>query len=94
MVKWGDDANAKSYKIIGVIKDMLMQSPYEPVKQTIYFLDYENVNWIVLKLNPIKALLNPFRKSKRFLKNIFLRRPSITNSPIANSPRSSLLKNV
>jgi putative ABC transport system permease protein len=52
MVKWG---RQRSYKIVGVIKDMLMQSPYEPVKQTVYFLDYNNVNWIVLKLNPNKS---------------------------------------
>jgi len=32
-----------------------MQSPYEPVKQTVYFLDYNNVNWIVLKLNRNKS---------------------------------------
>ena len=48
IIKW----DGKNYIVIGVIKDMLMQSPYEPVKQTIYFLDYNNVNWIVLKLNP------------------------------------------
>ena len=29
------------WKIIGVIKDMVMESPYEPVKQTIVFLDYK-----------------------------------------------------
>src|SRR5690606_7927538 len=45
VVKW----HRRSYTIIGVIKDMLMQSPYEPVKQTVYMLDYNNVNWIVLK---------------------------------------------
>jgi len=52
MVKWG---RTRTYKIVGVIKDMLMQSPYEPVKQTVYFLDYNNVNWIVLKLNRNKS---------------------------------------
>jgi putative ABC transport system permease protein len=48
---WGDDKN-KSFTIIGVIKDMLMQSPYKPVKQSFYFLNYKDVNWINLKLNP------------------------------------------
>jgi ABC-type antimicrobial peptide transport system permease subunit len=51
LVQW----NGKNYKVIGVIKDMLMSSPYEPVKQTFYFLDYENLNWMVLKLNPNKS---------------------------------------
>ena len=31
----------ESWNIIGVIKDMVMQSPYEPVKQTFYFLDFK-----------------------------------------------------
>jgi putative ABC transport system permease protein len=51
---WGDDKN-KSFTIIGVIKDMLMQSPYKPVKQSFYFLNYKDVNWINLKLNPNKS---------------------------------------
>jgi putative ABC transport system permease protein len=34
---------------------MLMESPYEAVRQTFYFLDYNNVNWIILKLNPQKS---------------------------------------
>lgn len=41
--------------IIGVIKDMVMESPYDPVKQTVYHINYENVNWINLKLNPAKS---------------------------------------
>jgi putative ABC transport system permease protein len=30
----------KSWRIIGVVKDIIMESPYEPVKQTFFFLDY------------------------------------------------------
>jgi putative ABC transport system permease protein len=55
MVKRGKDTNAKYYKVIGVIKDMLMQSPYDAIRQTIYFMDYDNVNWIILKLNRYKS---------------------------------------
>ncbi|HSZ84736.1 MAG TPA: FtsX-like permease family protein, partial [Puia sp.] len=55
IVKWGTDATAKNYKVIGVIKDMLMESPYDAIRQTIYFMDYDNVNWIILKLNPNKS---------------------------------------
>jgi ABC-type antimicrobial peptide transport system permease subunit len=42
----------QKFHVIGVVKDMLMQSPYEPVKQAVYVLNYENVGWINLKLNP------------------------------------------
>jgi len=47
--------NKKNYIIIGVVKDMVMNSPYEQVKQTMYVLDYSNVNWMVLKLNPNRS---------------------------------------
>ena len=42
----------RSYRIIGVIKDMVMSSPYEPVKQTFYYLSNFPSNFINLKLNP------------------------------------------
>ena len=32
-----------------------MQSPYEPVKHTVYLLNYNYGNWIHLKLNPHKS---------------------------------------
>jgi putative ABC transport system permease protein len=55
MIKWGSDAHSKSFKVIGVINDMVMQSPYEPVKQTIYLLNKQSENWIILKMNPNKS---------------------------------------
>ena len=44
----------ESWNIIGVIKDMVMESPYEPVKQMFYFLDfkYEAASRINIKLKP------------------------------------------
>jgi ABC-type antimicrobial peptide transport system permease subunit len=57
----------RDYTIIGVIEDMLMESPFKAVKQTVYFLDYENVNWIDLKLNPIKS----FTESTAQIEEVF-----------------------
>ncbi len=52
----GEGDHARKYHVVGVTKDMLMQSPYEAVKQTLYFLDfYGNVNWMIMKLNPNKS---------------------------------------
>ena len=48
IVKW----NNKPYRILGVIKDMVMGSPYEPVYQTVFILDYDWANVINIKLNP------------------------------------------
>jgi ABC-type antimicrobial peptide transport system permease subunit len=50
-LKWND----RKYHVIGVVKDMIMQSPYEPVKQTVYVLHDKNLNWIDVKLNPNKS---------------------------------------
>jgi putative ABC transport system permease protein len=42
----------KKYHVIGVIKDMVMTSPYEPVKQTIFrLIPYQGL-WINIRLNP------------------------------------------
>ena len=45
----------RRYTIVGVVKDILMESPYENVSPAIYFMDYENVNWVLLRLNPNKS---------------------------------------
>jgi ABC-type antimicrobial peptide transport system permease subunit len=51
IVKW----NNKPYRILGVIKDMVMGSPYEPVHQTVFILDYDWANVINIKLNPAQS---------------------------------------
>jgi putative ABC transport system permease protein len=42
----------KSYRIIGVVRDMVMESPYEPAKQTLYFLDSAIGGILNVRLNP------------------------------------------
>jgi putative ABC transport system permease protein len=41
----------KHYQIIGVIKDMVMDSPYEPIIPTMFRLE-KDLSWINLKINP------------------------------------------
>lgn len=42
--------------IVGVVDDIITQSPYEPVKQAIYAFDqYDNANFYNLRLNPNKS---------------------------------------
>jgi predicted permease len=43
-----------NFKIIGVIRDMVMQSPYAPVKPTIFRLG-ANPNWIYVRIDPNAA---------------------------------------
>ena len=47
-IKWG----SRDFKIIGVIRDILTESPFDPVRPTIYTIDPRDMsNWILLKLN-------------------------------------------
>ncbi|WP_428654548.1 ABC transporter permease [Runella sp.] len=41
----------KPFKIVGVVKDMVMESPFEQVKPTV-FLMAGNPNWLNIKINP------------------------------------------
>jgi putative ABC transport system permease protein len=51
-VRWKDGTfNDNSYHVVGVIKDMVMQSPFEPVKQTIYFMTYAP-NFLYIRIAP------------------------------------------
>lgn len=50
------DWNDRHYTVVGVIKDMLMESPYEPVRQAIYLITDENFSFIHAKLNPAKPV--------------------------------------
>lgn len=47
-IQWND----KPYTIIGVVKDMLIESPYEPIKASLWHLSTEVENVITLKMNP------------------------------------------
>ncbi len=45
-------ADGKPYKIIGVIKDMVMDSPYKPAFRTLFMLDYQWANMLMVRLAP------------------------------------------
>lgn len=47
-IKWND----KDRLVIGVIKDMVMESPYTPIKPTVFFLDYGWTNVITIRIKP------------------------------------------
>ncbi|HTR31820.1 MAG TPA: ABC transporter permease [Puia sp.] len=51
VIRRGYGAYARSYTVVGVAADMVMESPYDNVRPTIYFMDYENVNWMLFRLN-------------------------------------------
>lgn len=51
---WQNKNTPVAYKIIGVIEDMVMSSPYEPIEPTLFFVKPLNggVNWMNIKAKP------------------------------------------
>ncbi|APZ45128.1 ABC transporter permease [Polaribacter reichenbachii] len=59
-------------KIIGVIDDMIMQSPYSPVKQSIYAFDInDGAAYFNLRLNPNKSIADNLAIIKKTFKANF-----------------------
>ncbi|HVS95513.1 MAG TPA: FtsX-like permease family protein, partial [Puia sp.] len=50
-IKWNDSPRV----VIGVVRDLVMESPYQPIKPTIFFVDYGWTNVITVRLNPSLA---------------------------------------
>jgi len=53
--------NKKKYTVVGVIKDMIMESPYNPVKPTVFFNDLNETNRITISIKngvPLQDALN------------------------------------
>ncbi|MFS4494265.1 ABC transporter permease [Maribacter sp. 2308TA10-17] len=59
-------------KIIGVVQDMITQSPYEPVKQGVYVYDrFNNSSYYNLRLNPEKSSSENIAVVERVFKEHF-----------------------
>jgi ABC-type antimicrobial peptide transport system permease subunit len=57
-IKWEN----KPYTIIGVVKDMLAESPYEPVRASLYHISADQGNVITLRINPALAASDALAK--------------------------------
>lgn len=59
-------------KIVGVIEDMVVQSPYQPVKQALYVFDkYGNESYYNLRLNPNKSASENIKTIEKVFKQHF-----------------------
>jgi ABC-type antimicrobial peptide transport system permease subunit len=71
MIKWTDNyvhVNG-DFRILGVVKDMVMNSPFEKVKQTIFRIA-SPANWITIKINPNASLSNALPKIEAVFKKL------------------------
>ncbi|MCL6216989.1 ABC transporter permease [Zunongwangia pacifica] len=68
--KKGEDYT--EFKIIGVVKDVIAQSPYRPVKQAIYTFDkYQSASYWDLRLNPKQSMQKNLEIIEEVYKNHF-----------------------
>jgi putative ABC transport system permease protein len=53
-IRWQNGWRSKftSFTVIGVIKDMVMKSPYAPPVPSVFFLSEYGTNWITIRINP------------------------------------------
>ncbi len=51
---WMDRTKVLHYKIIGVVKDMIMESPYEDAKPVVFYQKGHNggLSWMIIKVKP------------------------------------------
>ncbi len=48
VVRW----DGHPFTIIGVVKDMVVESPYEPIRPSVYHLAPDNGNFVMVRINP------------------------------------------
>lgn len=59
----------KPFTIIGVIEDMIVESPYEPVRASLWHIDHGEPNLVILKLNPELSAHDALEK----IKSVFMK---------------------
>ena len=62
------DWNGQQLNVIGVIKDMLMRSPYDPIRPMVYYISGNTSNFVVLKLNPAASAKESMAKIESVFK--------------------------
>ncbi|MDR3714529.1 MAG: ABC transporter permease [Puia sp.] len=62
------DNKFKTYTVIGVVQNMIVESPFTPVKPILYTPDYENANVVIVKINPALSMGNALPKVEAVFK--------------------------
>ncbi len=68
---WNNDTT-RYYTVLGVIRDMVMESPYEPARPTLFFIKSQNssVNWINIKIAPVMGVAAALSKIEAVFKQL------------------------
>ncbi len=59
------------FTIVGVIKDMVMESPFEPVRQSVYLVNYDNAtSYMNIRINPAMSVSDALTKTEAIFKRL------------------------
>ncbi len=64
IISWGEDEDLQKFRVIGVVKDLLVQSPFQQIRPTIYYTDsgdQEQLPCTEIRLNPTKSTAEAIR---------------------------------
>lgn len=69
---WMDNSKVIRYTIIGVVKDMVVESPYEPTRPILYYQKGNNggVSWMFIKVKPNVAMSAALPKIEATMKKL------------------------
>ncbi|MEX6689605.1 ABC transporter permease [Danxiaibacter flavus] len=69
---WMDNSQLIKYTIIGVVKDMVVESPYEPTRPILYYRKGNNggVSWMFIKVKPTVAMSAALPKIEAVMKKL------------------------
>jgi hypothetical protein len=85
--------NDKTYTVIGVIKDMIMESPYKPVRPTIFFYEPNWVNEVIVGVKPGQSVKDALAKIEAVFKNTTQAHLCLILSTMKIMPRNLLMNN-
>ena len=59
------------FTIVGVVKDMVMESPFSPVRQTVYLVNYDEANaYLNIRINPKLSVSDALVKAEAIFKKL------------------------
>ncbi|HEY0652202.1 MAG TPA: ABC transporter permease [Chryseosolibacter sp.] len=68
LLKWAPGGSDRgTFKILGVVKDMVKGSPYEPTSASVIFLSKDDMQWLYIRLNPEMGTHEALRR----IQNVF-----------------------
>ncbi|MBC7745944.1 MAG: ABC transporter permease [Flavobacterium sp.] len=63
-IKWGD----KQFTVVGIVNDMVMQSPYSPVQPTVFLMNPEWANLITIRMKANSSIPDALSKISKVFK--------------------------